>query len=183
MKRMVVAAAAVLSSMLFVTTVQAQSEMKKRGFSRGSARTVAPEGVGDVYKVVYRVSGTLERDFNVGPSTANNSSTAFICSNFSATSEKIYFLTRDWNWSIAGSVEFTISSNRTAVALTRAAESIEADLTIIPSGFAVLGGSTVIMSTTTNLHCSALILDRSLPTMNGVALHMVRFNALGGTME
>ena len=44
-------------------------------------------------------------------------------------------------------------------------------------------GSAVIASTTTKLFCSAMLVDASTSTPNGIALHMVRRNAFGNTME
>ena len=152
---------------------------QKKSATLGSARTVSPQAVGDAYKVIYRVSGVSDG----GGSPEHTAVTAFFCSNYSASREKIYFLIREFNGDIRASVEWTMNARATVTAATRAVGSIISDFFLLAADQSVNGGSAVIMSTTLNLHCSVLVMDRVPQAMNGAALHMVRFNPHPGSVE
>lgn len=170
-----------LATAVCATEIHAQASSPiNKGRSVQSGRTVSPLSVTDAFKVIYRVSGVLD----TGLDSARQTATVFFCSNYSTTKEKIYFQIKDYQGTIVASKEYTfLGGGYTITAQTSEINSVYDDFTILPAGVAVSGGSAGILATTTNIHCSAMLLARTPFTSNGVALHMVRFNPIGGTSE
>src|SRR3954468_17231436 len=126
-----------------------------------SAATTDPE------VIIYRFPGVLDNGSNVA--------TLFHCTNFSGVNENIRFVTR------RSAAPFEIASNSTSFishlgTLILGTHAISASYS---SGNLTTGsvqGTTAIAATSTNIICTAMVIDGSTAVPIGVALRGIRFN-------
>jgi hypothetical protein len=143
----------------------------------GASATTEPasSGVKSPLVAIYRVSGVYDDGGGVNTGRA----TSFLCSSFSGVDETIRFVIRDEVGAIRKDDKAVIIARGTRIVSTH--QTIFVELTL-DTGALPSGGLATISATTTNLHCSAMIVDGASPN-NGVALHMVRLNKVSGTEE
>src|SRR5215216_33156 len=125
----------------------------------------------DPIQIIYRTSGVTDN---------GASATAFHCTNLSAVTELVRVVVRHRTGEIAGNVEVPLPSFNTVTGSTR--------LTALFIGFSlatgiVNQGTAVVASTTTFIFCSAMIVETTASTPQGIALHLVRFNPMPDTTE
>ena len=136
-----------------------------------TAQQPAPQAVSDPLKVIYRVPGVRD--------TAGIA-TVFSCTSNSSVEELLKSTVRKDDGSEAGFAQIPIPARSTRVVATRDTNAF----TESASGFATdLQGIATISASTTNVFCSAMLVDPTPTTPNGIALHMVRFNPHPGTEE
>jgi hypothetical protein len=151
------------------------TDAQQRSYPEGGAP--GPKAVGDPLQLIYRVSGL--RDSGSGPEAGI--ATAFHCTSFSSVDETLHINVRNFNATVRG-VEVTVASRRTATISTHLTRIFTEDA-VVGAGITVNQGSAEILATSTNMVCSAMIVDAGANFPEGIALHMVRFNAQSGSQE
>ena len=137
----------------------------------------APMGIADPQMVIYRVIGV----FDDGQAGHQGASTAFICTNIATTTEQVRIrvfrndasLAQDGVYDIAAKVTFTMATH-TSLSLNENAS--------LNTG-AITQGHAVIFATTTNIACTAMIVNAAGSYPYGIPLTMLRYNAHPGTSE
>jgi hypothetical protein len=132
----------------------------------------------DPLKTIYRVPGV--RDNGGGAQTGV--ATSFFCSNLSSVPETIRFVVRSAAGTVVGDQSFQMPSLRTVTASTHETTLFSETLVLTP-GSGIIQGMAVILSTSLNVHCSAMIVDAAATVPQGIALHMVRVNPAPNTQE
>ena len=131
----------------------------------------------DPFVLLYRISGV--RDDN--RAAQSGVATSFHCTNKSTVSEQLAIKILNYNGDTVAENTITVLPNHTVTLSTHAVFAFASDL-ILNTGM-VDQGFAGIASTTTDVFCSAMMLDASAATPNGIALHLVRFNSASGTQE
>jgi hypothetical protein len=129
----------------------------------------------DPVNVIYRVSGVIDN----GASAGNGVATVFHCTNISANTEALVFVTRNFNGVIASNVTVTVPSFQTLTISTHVT-------TLFSNGSLATGsvqGTTGIGATSPNVFCTTIIVDASASVPSGISLPMVRYNPMPGTQE
>lgn len=132
--------------------------------------------------LIYRIAGL--RDDGDGPGAGL--ATTISCSLFSKVAEKISFDIRDWSGAQKFNGTFDISAptapakSRNYTVVTHINSSIAHDTSLNTGD--LRQGTAYVYSTTTNIACSAFILDASAKAQ-GIGLHLQRFNPISGTQE
>jgi len=156
-----------------ILPVQAQQQ---RSYPEGAAPQ--PEAVGDPLQRLYRISGV--RDSGNGAEVGQ--ATSFHCSSVSTVNETLVIRVRDFNGAIVGARSITIGPNRTRTLSTHFTRMFFEDATVSP-GEVINQGSAEILATSIQVFCSAMIVDAEVNLPEGIALHLVRFNAISGSQE
>lgn len=154
------------------TGVSAQSLLPEGG---SLPQSQAPAGTGDPVKTLYRVSGLKDS----GGADNQGLVTVILCTNFSQEGEYLKVGLYDYSGTVLANSTYYMNSRRTAAFMTRGNTSYtgtQISIPVVNSGFAV------ISSTTTNLHCSASVINAGV-VGQGFALHMVRYNPHPGSVE
>lgn len=160
-------------------SASAQSLLPAVGPDEGGA-PASPMAATDPFLLIYRVPGVSDSGSMADVGTA----TAFMCTNFSRTSESIRITVRDFDSVVYGQETYLVQPRHTHTVATHWTKSlIENDGSYLVRSGGVRQGLATIEATSTNVHCSVMIVDSSLPNGNGVALHMVRFNPHPGSVE
>lgn len=138
--------------------------------------SVSPQAATDPLKIIYRVPG-IRSD---AAGSNSGSATTFLCTNYSSTEEK--FEIRIFKSGISNPTifEFILPSRTAEVVSTKG--TVAFSELILPIGELELAMA-VIHSSTTNLHCSAMVHNAATAAPVGINLHMVRFNAHPGSVE
>jgi hypothetical protein len=142
----------------------------------GTAQPV-PQAATSPLVAVYRVSGVSDN----GGEDYTGVATTFICSSSSSVAEKIRFLVKAADGTIVSDAAFNFPTRRTFTAATHVSTIFIEDVSLY-TGLVDQGVAT-ISSTTTNITCSAMIVDAAASVPNGIALHLQRFNPIAGTQE
>ena len=138
----------------------------------------ASAAVGSPEVILYRFPGVLDQ----GGAEFTGVVTAFHCTNFSGVTETIRFVTRNGDGNILISNQtVSIPHLATKTAATRGPFSYGAHVLLAPLG--VIGGTTAIAATSTNIICTAMIIDATGPVPNGVSLRGIRFSPVPGSEE
>jgi hypothetical protein len=166
--------ASLVAAALFVAILPAQAQ--QRPYPEGQAP--APKAVTDPLQVIYRISGV--RDSGTG--THAGMATSFHCTSFSTVDEKIVFALRDFDGDVITQKSVTVEPQHTITASTHDTRVFTEDRLLSP-GVVINQGSVRISATSTNIICSAMIVDASAAFPEGIALHLVRFNPIAGTQE
>jgi hypothetical protein len=140
--------------------------------------SLTQNAVGGPQSLIYVVSGIT--DFNGGNNLGI--ATTFHCTNASTTSETLHMVVRSSDGTVLVDVSFGVLSSKTFTVSTHQTNIFNEDGTVT-AGTAITQGLVFIFSTTQFLFCSAMIMDAAASNPVGVALHMVRFNAVPGTAE
>jgi hypothetical protein len=127
--------------------------------------------------LVYRASGVIDD----GGASGTGSATAVHCTNFSTANEDVVFVVRQINGVIVGFAQVTLTPLRTWTAVTHHAVSYGENSNLLTG--IVAQGVFAVGSTTTSVICSAMSMDASTPTPQGISLHMVRYNSDPGSTE
>src|SRR5262245_11496232 len=127
--------------------------------------------------IIYRFSGVKDDGgaANVGVGTA------FLCTNFSGVPETLRLVTRHFDGSLAGNSEVVINHLSTKASVTHLVAPYTFDLNLM-TGF-VQSGTTAIAATSTNIVCTAMVLDAANPKPDGVVLRGIRFSPVPGSQE
>jgi len=163
-----------VAAALFAATLPAQAQ--QRPYAEGQAPT--PKAVGDPLQTIYRVSGVRDNGGGANSGTA----TSFHCTNLSNVDETIKITLWQFNGGKITDASETISKNQTFTASTHDTRGFIEDR-FLSRGIEIKQGSARISATTTNLICSAMIVDASVAFPEGIALHLVRFNPIAATEE
>jgi len=127
--------------------------------------------------ILYRFPGV----FDNGGGASTGVATVFHCTNFSGVIETIRFVTRDGNGILIQNSSLPINHLATKTAATHDTGSANESL-LLNTGF-VSPGTTAIAATSTNIICTAMVIDAGALPPIGVALRGIRFNPIPGSQE
>lgn len=118
---------------------------------------------------------------DTGGNTATGVATVVHCFSFSPVQETIQYTVRDFNTAIVGNVSLSIAQFATKTVVTHlvAVYSIDFDF---DTG-TVDQGAIGITASSTNIVCTAQVIDASATVPNGIDLHAIRFNPISGSQE
>ena len=137
----------------------------------------ASAAVGDPEVIIYRFPGVLD-DGSVG---ILGVATVFHCTNFGGATETIRFVTRNTGGDLLQNTTTSIAHLATRTAATHATNSYN---TLVNIGTGLVNpGTTAIAATSTNIICTAMVLDAANPKPDGVSLRGIRFNPVPGSQE
>jgi hypothetical protein len=127
--------------------------------------------------VLYRFPGVRNEGFtdNIGVATL------FHCTVYSGTQESLRFVLRDAAGALVDNVQVNVSHLASVTASTHGTLAYGTELRL--STATVSGGTTAIAATSTNVICTAMVIDASTVAPVGVALRGVRFSPAPGTQE
>ena len=133
-------------------------------------------GVNDPEVIIYRFPGVRDN----GGTGLTGFATIFHCTNFSGVDENVRIVTRSEDGTLKSNFVTTLSHLKTVGAATHAVFSY--------SSFgmgtgAVSEGTAAIAATSTNIICTAMVLDAATARPDGVALRGIRFNPVPGSQE
>jgi len=134
-------------------------------------------GVNDPEVIIYRFPWT--RDSGGGPGIGV--ATVFSCTNFSGAVETIRFVTRRGDTTLVANVTQAISHLGTIAIATHPPTNIPLNTTL-NTGL-VDPGTTAIAATSTDIICTATVVDGSNGAANGFALRGIRFSPVPGSQE
>jgi hypothetical protein len=137
-----------------------------------------PKAVGDPLQRIYRLSGVSDN----GGAPERGRATSFHCTSGSTVNETLVIRVRDFDGDIVGARSIIIAPNRTRTLSTHFTRMFFEDATLSP-GEAINQGSAEILATSVQVFCSAMIVDAEVNFPKGIALHLVRFNAIPGSQE
>ena len=128
-------------------------------------------------QVLYIFPGVKDDGAAIGAGVA----TSVHCFSFSSTTETIQIVVRNFNGTLAVNASTTINFLVTKTISTHGTNIYNEDV-ILGTGL-VDQGSLGITATSTNIVCTAQVLDASTTAPNGFDLHAVRFNPISGNQE
>jgi hypothetical protein len=134
--------------------------------------------VTDPLKIIYKASGLLDN----GGASAAGVATSMHCTNFGNVDERVRFLVRQSNGA-ATSQTTTVGAGQTVTASTHNTNIFGENITLTTGTSIRQGALAISSSSTTNVFCSAMIVDANSQVPVGIALHLVRFNPAPGTQE
>jgi hypothetical protein len=138
----------------------------------------APAAATDQIFIIYRASGV--KDNSGAPN--GGVATSVHCTNTSAVSERLNIVVRDSVGNIRATATFTLDSFHTFTASTHETVLFSDAAGALNTGN-ISQGFFSIGSTTTNMFCSAMIMDAASAGAVGIPLHLVRYNSAPGTIE
>lgn len=134
----------------------------------------APRATTDPLLLIYRLPGISSS--GIGNSGA---ATTMRCTNYSRDEESLRFVVDRADGTTVRDVTELIPPRATRSYSTTSTASIDEVVLNVPN----LSGNMRLFATTTNLHCTAMLIDAAAAVPTGVALHLVRFNPREGTTE
>ena len=167
-------ALSIVAIALFATMLPAQAQ---RAHPEGAAPT-APLATTDPLVRLYRISGVRDN----GGATNAGVATSFHCTSFSTVDERVRITLRNFNATQVASRAFVLHSRDTITLSTHLTTIFTDDFQLSP-GVVINQGSAEILGTSADIICSAMIVDAGVAFPDGIALHMVRFNAAAGSEE
>jgi hypothetical protein len=138
-----------------------------------------PKTVGGPLKPIYRVSGVL----NTSGAASTGVATTFHCTNTGAVAETIRITVRDYDGKIVGTPQTRTLSPSSTESMSTHQTSIFYDPNSLAEGITVNQGSANIVATSNKIICSAMIVDAAAFVPQGVALHLVRYDAFSESQE
>jgi hypothetical protein len=166
---------------LMASVMPAHAQDRAPPLPGGTQSTPLPGGttsaVGGTLALIYVVSGVRDD----GAADSVGTATTFHCSNASTVSEQIQIVVRNFDGTIHGNDTSTVTSAHTTTKSTHGTAVTE-DLPFLSPGTAINQGLAFIFATSPFVFCTALTVDAATPNQ-AVALHMVRFNPVGGSQE
>ena len=167
--------ATIVAVALLAASLPAQAQ-EDRSYPEGGA----PESraVGDPLQRLYRVSGVRDD----GGASGNGQATSFHCTNVSGGNETLVIRVRDFNGDQVADRSIRIRANRTRTLSTHFTRLFFEDAVLSP-GEVINQGSAEILATSIEIFCSAMIVDAATNSVQGIDLHLVRFNAIPGSQE
>jgi hypothetical protein len=160
---------------VFLAAAIMPAQAQQRPYAEGA---VTPKAVGDPMIPLYSISGV--RDNGAGGNSGV--ATTFDCTSLSTVNETVQFTIRNFNGDIIAAPSFTIMPNRTLTVSTHFTNLFFEDAAL-SRGKSINSGSARISATSTDIICSAMIVDAAVGFPEGIALHLVRFNPIAGTEE
>lgn len=161
------------AGMAFVYPSYAADRVKE-----GGAQAVAPQALTYPQQIIYRVSGVRDD----GQGAQLGVATSFHCTNWSNLPEKLAIAVYNFNGALARARSFIVNSHYTFTVSTHKTL-IFSENEILSPGVDIDQGYAQIHSTTTNIYCSAMIVDAASSSPAGIALHLVRFNPFPGSTQ
>jgi len=137
----------------------------------------ASAGVNDPEVIIYRFPWVRDSGDGAGLGWA----TVFSCTNFSGAQETIRFVIRRSDTTILANTTQPLFHLETRAVATHAPAGIPLNVTF-NTGLAD-PGTAAIAATSTNIICTATVVNAASSTVNGVALRGVRFNPAPGSQE
>ena len=137
----------------------------------------AQAGVNDPLQLLYIYPSVRDNGGAAGTGVA----TSFHCTNVSGQTEKIQFIVFNFDSSTKANLPLNIGQLQQRTASTHDTVLYAEDL-ILNTGV-VNQGTALLLATHTFIFCTAHILDASAAAPQGIDLHGVRFNPIGGTLE
>jgi len=145
---------------------------------RASGTFVVPNAVGDPLMPIYRGSGVRDD----GAASNTGIATAIHCTSFSIGTETVRLTIRNWDNSLLVQFSYTLGAQATATATTHPTIVFDEDFgSLFTPGTIANQGYIAIHATSTNILCSAQVVDAAAAVPNGWDLHLVRFNAMTGS--
>jgi len=138
----------------------------------------ADAAVGDPEVIIYRFPGVRDDGGGLHVGIA----TVFHCTNFSGVPENIRFATRNTTNSLVSNAIFPIAHLATITIVTHFVLSFTG-IGTVAQGVSIDSGTTAIAATSTNIICTAMIVDAANPKPDGVALRGIRFSPIAGSQE
>jgi hypothetical protein len=129
------------------------------------------------YQVLYIFPGVRDTGTAAGTGVA----TTVVCFSFSPSTESIQYVVRNFGGTIAVNTTYPINSFQTVTASTHDAILYDEDLYL--STGTIDQGVLGISATSTNVVCTAQVIDASASVPNGIDLHGTRFNPISGSQE
>jgi len=127
--------------------------------------------------LIYRFPGV----FDNGGDDFIGTATLFSCTNFSGVPENIRLVTRSGTGTLVNNISVTDVAHLTT--LTRSTHLTASYQGQFLNTSKVVGGTTAIAATSTNIICTAMVIDAANATPDGVALRGIRFNPAPGSQE
>ncbi|HET6376533.1 MAG TPA: hypothetical protein VFF88_10840 [Methylocella sp.] len=146
--------------------------------TQGEAQAVSPQALTYPLQIIYRVSGV--RDDGQGPELGV--ATSFHCTNWSNLPEKLAIAVYNFNGALVRAANFIVNSHHTFTISTHKTNIFSEDAILRP-GVDIDQGYAQILSTTTNIYCSAMIVDAASASPAGIELHLLRFNPYPGSTQ
>lgn len=165
-----------LATLAAILPAQAQQKPYQEGKAPAGIHTLA---VSDPLKIIYHISGVTDTgdDPNVGVATSIH------CTNFGTVPETVKFVIRFNGGTAATSRSTTLNPGETKTASTHFTVLFFDDLVLTP-GIPIRQGDAAIVTTSPQkVFCSAMIVDASILSPEGISLHMVRLNPITGSQE
>jgi hypothetical protein len=131
---------------------------------------------GDPEVIIYRFPGVRDN----GAPSAVGMATIFVCTNFSGTTENVRIVVRNSVNTIVANATIGISHLSTIVAATHPALLYATSLNLQTSGFT---GTAAIAATSTDIICTAMVIDAAATVPQGIALRGIRFAPVPGSQE
>ena len=131
----------------------------------------------DPFMVLYVWSGALDNGAGAGSGIASS----VHCSSFSNVTETLQFLVKLPGGGITGNATTPIAFASTVTASTHGTNAYSETL-FLNTG-PLNQGSMAVLATSTNIFCTAQVLDAANTVPVGMSLHGIRFNPIPGTLE
>ena len=125
--------------------------------------------------VIYVAPGVFD-----GGGGSGGTATTVACSNVSGQNATVKWIVYAENGFVADSSTQVLAHGKAYTVSTHGVF-LFADEALATG--AIFGGTFAIQSTQSGVFCSAMIVDAGSPSINGVALHMVRYRPHTGTVE
>jgi hypothetical protein len=125
---------------------------------------------------LYRISGVTDNGAD-----QSGVATTILCTNWNPVAEAIQITFRSHTGAVLfASPKFPVAARATFTLSTHGTRLFTENF--FPTG-TINQGSAVVLGTSPQISCSAMIVDAAATAPIGIALHMVRFNAPAGTQE
>ncbi|MGH6922375.1 MAG: hypothetical protein ACRED5_01270 [Propylenella sp.] len=127
---------------------------------------------------IYRASGVRDNGGAINTGVA----TSIHCTNFTAVTQQVRHVIRNFNGVITSNNTFNIPALRTHTASTHGTVAFNEDA-FLSTGTLIEQGGVYIEATTATVGCTVIVIDASLANPVGYDLHLTRFNAASGSQE
>jgi hypothetical protein len=128
-------------------------------------------------QVLYLFPGVTDNGGNGGSGVA----TAIHCFTFSPGSETMQFIVRRFDGTVVANSTLVVTQFHTYTIVTHINEVYISDLVLFTG--TVAQGVVGISATSSNIVCTAQVIDASATVPNGIDLHGTRFNPIPGSQE
>lgn len=129
-------------------------------------------------QVLYIFPGATDN----GVASPSGTASVVHCFSFSAVQETLQIVVRDYNGSILQNTTFAITQFQTLGMETHVTNLYAAQTTSLNTG-QLTHGVFGISATSSNIVCTAQVIDAGATVPNGIDLHGARFNPISGSQE
>jgi hypothetical protein len=138
----------------------------------------AHAAVTDPLQIIYVFPGARDN----GGANATGVATSVHCSNVGPTTEKLQYVALDYNGVPVVNANLNIPSGQTRTGSTKFTNLYSEDIVFnTPVPVVLQQGVFVILATSVNFHCTAMIVDAAAAGPVGINLQALRFNPIPGT--